>query len=103
MEAASAIPGHSISIPSSEMPILPAEPDCNPPNLWDDPAVHAANGEVVWWCLHTKPRQEKATARDLRNEGLVYYLPQVVKETRTPKGRKIQSIVPLFMGYMFLK
>ena len=85
------------------MPILPAEPDCNPPNLWDDPSIHASNGDTVWWCLHTKPRQEKATARQLRDEGLVYYLPQVLKETRTPKGRKIQSIIPLFMGYLFLK
>ena len=90
-------------MPSSVMPILPAEPDCNPPNLWDDPSIHAANGEAVWWCLHTKPRQEKATARELGAQGLVYYLPQVLKETRTPKGRKIQSIVPLFTGYMFLK
>jgi transcription antitermination factor NusG len=85
------------------MPILPAEPDCNPPNLWEDPAIHASNGETRWWCLHTKPRQEKATARDLKASGLVYYLPQVFKETHTPKGRKLKSIVPLFVGYLFLK
>jgi transcription antitermination factor NusG len=103
MELATSVPDHSISTPSSVMPILPAEPDCNPPNLWDDPSIHAANGEAVWWCLHTKPRQEKATARELGALGAVYYLPQVLKETRTPKGRKIQSIVPLFTGYMFLK
>jgi transcription antitermination factor NusG len=98
---ARSIPNHSIS--STAMPILPAEPDCNPPNLWDDPSIHASNGESVWWCLHTKPRQEKATARDLKDQGLVYYLPQVRKESHTPKGRKLQSIVPLFMGYIFLK
>jgi transcriptional antiterminator RfaH len=85
------------------MPILPAEPDCNPPNLWDDPAQLSTNPAAVWWCLHTKPRQEKATARDLRVQRIVYYLPQVVKESHTPKGRKIQSIVPLFTGYIFLK
>ncbi len=60
------------------------------------------NGEAVWWCLHTKPRQEKATARDLRMQEIVYYLPQVVKESRTPQGRKIQSVVPLFPGYVFI-
>jgi len=84
------------------MPILPAEPDCNPPNLWDDQSL-PVDGDVCWWCLHTKPRQEKATARDLRNAGIVYYLPQALKESRTPQGRKIQSIVPLFTGYMFLR
>ncbi len=85
------------------MPILPAEPDCNPPNFGMIRLSIAANEEAVWWCLHTKPRQEKATARELRDQGIVYYLPQVSKESRTPKGRKIQSIVPLFTGYMFLK
>jgi transcriptional antiterminator RfaH len=90
-------------IPSPLMPILPAEPDCNPPNLWEDDASLTFKPDAVWWCLHTKPRQEKATARDLRNQGIVYYLPQVLKESRTPQGRKIQSIVPLFASYMFLK
>jgi transcription antitermination factor NusG len=84
------------------MPILPAEPDCYPPNLWDDPASIEAKEEAVWWCLHTKPRQEKAIARDLRVHGIVYYLPQMLKESRTPQGRKIQSVVPLFASYMFL-
>src|SRR5262249_32787860 len=54
------------------------------------------------WCLHTKPRQEKAIARDLRVQRIAYYLPQVVKESRTPQGRKIQSVAPLFASYMFL-
>ncbi len=84
------------------MPILPNEPDCHPANLWDHSDSLLNQGEAVWWCLHTKPRQEKATARDLRNQEIVYYLPQVLKESRTPQGRAIQSIVPLFPGYVFL-
>jgi transcription antitermination factor NusG len=84
------------------MPILPAEPDCFPPDLWENPASIEAKEEAVWWCLHTKPRQEKAIARDLRVHGVVYYLPQMLKESRTPQGRKIQSVVPLFSSYMFL-
>ena len=56
----------------------------------------------AWWCLHTKPRQEKATARELRERGVVYYLPQAVKESRTPQGRQIHSVMPLFAGYVFL-
>jgi transcriptional antiterminator RfaH len=58
--------------------------------------------EGVWWCLHSKPRQEKAAARDLRQLGLTYYLPQALKEDRTPQGRKIRSVIPLFAGYLFL-
>jgi transcriptional antiterminator RfaH len=83
------------------MPILPAEPDCFPPDLWDAYDSLSARPEAVWWCLHTKPRQEKSTARNLRDQGISYYLPQSVKESRTPQGRKIRSFAPLFAGYLF--
>ena len=85
------------------MPILPREPDCYPSNLWEDSASDSGSDECTWWCLHTKPRQEKAIARELREAEVAYYLPQAKKERRTPQGRRIESIVPLFPGYMFLK
>jgi transcription antitermination factor NusG len=94
--------GHATLGCALTMPILPVEPDCHPSNLWDEAASLPVKAEGVWWCLHTKPRQEKATARDLREKGVVYYLPQVVKESRTPQGRKLKSVVPLFAGYLFL-
>jgi transcription antitermination factor NusG len=83
------------------MPILPAEPDMYPSDLWQgvDPEC---DSDQRWWCLHTKPRQEKATARLLRSKRVTHYLPQVVQESRTPGGRKIRSIIPLFTGYLFL-
>jgi len=83
------------------MPILPAEPDMFPANLWDG-ALTQADPEFRWWCLHAKPRQEKATARHLRNKHITHYLPQVMHESRTPGGRRIRSILPLFTGYLFL-
>ena len=82
------------------MPILSAEPAIHPANLWEDQA--RAGDDRLWYCLHTKPRQEKATARDLLARDLAFYLPQVVRETRTPAGRKIRSVLPLFGGYLFL-
>src|SRR3954468_5851544 len=85
------------------MPILPAEPDFYPPDLWETPrSTSHGKGEAVWWCLHAKPRQEKATGRELRKLGLTFYLPQVLKEDRTPQGRKTRSVIPLFPGYLFL-
>lgn len=84
------------------MPILPSEPDYYPPELWDAGTCAAQRPEAVWWCLHTKPRQEKAMARELRHLRLSFYLPQVMKEDRTPQGRKIRSIIPLFTSYLFL-
>jgi transcription antitermination factor NusG len=83
------------------MPILPAEPEINPPNLWDVRATAWAQ-ERLWWCLHTKPRQEKAVARDLKVQGVPFYLPQVVNEAHTPQGRKTRSVLPLFTSYLFL-
>jgi transcription antitermination factor NusG len=83
------------------MPILPAEPDLYPLGLWDGVRAEDDN-ERRWWCLHTKPRQEKASARHLFGRRIAYYLPQVVQESRTPGGRKIRSIIPLFQGYLFM-
>ena len=83
------------------MPILPAEPQLHPPDLWAHDA-DASGPDRRWWCLHTRPRQEKATARFLRGRGIAHYLPQVVQEGRTPAGRATRSVLPLFPGYLFL-
>lgn len=101
------------------MPILPAEPAIFPSDLFHDgpktvdssPVNGNGNGngdgehdeKPRWWCLHTKPRQEKATARYLRERNLAHYLPQITRESHTPGGRKIRSVVPLFPSYLFLK
>jgi transcriptional antiterminator RfaH len=83
------------------MPILPAEPAVYPPDLWQAEGLLAGNGRT-WWCLHTKPRQEKAVARELTVQRIPFYLPQVVHEDRTPQGRKTRSVIPLFTSYLFL-
>jgi transcription antitermination factor NusG len=83
------------------MPILPAEPDMYPEDLWEGDAGRD-DADRRWYCLHTRPRQEKATARDLRARRVAFYLPQIVREDRTPAGRKTRSILPLFGGYLFL-
>jgi len=83
------------------MPILPVEPEMYPDTLWDGERV-GNEDDRRWWCLHTKPRQEKMLARVLRARGVAHYLPKVTQTTRTPGGRKIQSTVPLFPGYLFL-
>jgi len=85
------------------MPILPAEPELYPDDLWsrEEPSARIT-GDQRWWCLHAKPRQEKATARYLHSRGIPFYLPMVAREGRTPSGRKTRAIVPLFSGYLFL-
>lgn len=83
------------------MPILPSEPDRYPPDLWTG-TPPAADAGRRWWCLHTRPRQEKVTARHLRSRGLTFYLPLHEQTGRTPGGRVRRSFPPLFPGYVFL-
>jgi len=53
-----------------------------------------------WWVLHTKPRQEKALARDLCHRGLDYFLP-LTTATRRCGRRWARRLLPLFPGYLF--
>jgi transcription antitermination factor NusG len=79
------------------MPILPAEPDRYPADLFD---VAAGVGRA-WYVLHTRPRQEKALARRLHAAGAPHYLPAVRRRCRI-RNRVINAYVPLFPGYLFL-
>ncbi len=83
------------------MPILPAEAEMYPEDLWEE-VIRAIETDRRWFCLHTRPRQEKATARDLQAARIPFYLPLIVREERTPGGRKFRSILPLFGSYLFL-
>jgi transcriptional antiterminator RfaH len=80
------------------MPILPAEPDVYPPGLFEGTATM---GERAWWVLHTKPRQEKALARQMYQAGVPFYLP-LLQRKNLIRGRLMQSCVPLFTSYLFL-
>ncbi len=54
-----------------------------------------------WWIAHTKPRQEKALARDIANSSGSYFLP-MFEATRRSKGRSWKAVLPLFAGYVFI-
>jgi transcription antitermination factor NusG len=79
--------------------ILAAEPDLVPGDLFDGPAP--ADGRA-WWLAHTKPRQEKALARDLVTAGVSFYLPCVPHRTRV-RTRVLTAYAPLFPGYAFVR
>jgi transcription antitermination factor NusG len=56
-----------------------------------------------WWVVHTRPRNEKALALDLRARRIFHYLPLCVRSTRSKNtGRVSRSLVPVFPGYVFL-
>ncbi len=81
------------------MPLLPAEPCCFPPELFQSPDP---GEEMKWWILHTRPRTEKALARSLLAHEIPYFLPTHEKSVRV-RGRLQTSHHPLFPGYVFLR
>jgi transcriptional antiterminator RfaH len=81
------------------MPVLAEEPDCFPPDLFN---VTPPVDPRLWWVAHTRPRQEKAVARQLLTAALPYYLPCQRKRIRVG-GRVLTSTVPLFAGYVFVR
>lgn len=81
------------------MPILEAETSVFPDNLLTELALES--GSRRWWAVYTKARQEKAFARHLVGMGVPFYLPLVAKDNLI-RGRRVQSHIPLFGGYVFL-
>jgi transcriptional antiterminator RfaH len=83
------------------MPLLPLEPYLYPDDLLGNPA-HGADGLACWWVLHTKPRAEKALARQLLARQLPFFFPLYHRQWRS-RGRLQSSYLPLFPGYVFLR
>jgi len=54
-----------------------------------------------WRVVYTKPRQEKALARQLLCHDIAFYLPLIPKENLIRK-RRVRSFLPLFNGYLFM-
>jgi transcriptional antiterminator RfaH len=82
------------------MPVLPLEPFVYPNDLFDRaPELEPASRQ--WWVLHTRPRAEKALARQLLQHGISFFLPLFQRE-RPFRGRLVTSHLPLFPGYVFL-
>ncbi len=71
----------------------------NPPARHPDRPIGEAEG--AWWIAKVKPRQEKALAFDLLDNGTEYYLPMYKKVTRRRDNNKQRkSILCLFPGYV---
>jgi transcription antitermination factor NusG len=71
--------------------------------LWAEPREAVPdNLPGLWWVAHTRPRNEKALALDLRARRVFHYLPLRLRTTRSKtSGRVSRSLVPVFPGYVF--
>ncbi len=81
------------------MPILAIETSIYPNELLDGAAK---DDERNWCVVRTKARQEKALARELVNRETSFYLPLIPKD-QVIRGRHVQSHLPIFSGYVFVK
>ena len=66
-----------------------------------DLAEDTAADDPRWWLIHTKPRQEKKLAEQLRSLQVPHFLP-VTRCTAMTRGRKRVTRAPQFPGYLFL-
>lgn len=82
------------------MPILHKEPNIFPEDLLENANFAVSNGRR-WWVLHTRPRQEKAIARDLLGRGVPFFLPLIPREN-VIRGKRVRSFSPVFSSYVFL-
>ncbi len=85
------------------MPILAEQesPSLYPDNLLTEPPQSTETEKVQWWVLRTKPRMEKAMARQLRELSVPFYLPLHARNLRS-SGRKFTSYCPVFPSYLFV-
>lgn len=82
------------------MPILSEQVACYPEQLFTQPDVSLEESQRLW-VLHTKPRQEKALAKELLNRRISFFLPMRTNRKRS-RGKTLTSYIPLFAGYVFL-
>jgi transcription antitermination factor NusG len=78
--------------------VLLRETSVHPATLFEE---WPAREDRRWWVLHTKPRQEKALARQLHRMDTPFYLPLLERRSLI-RGRVMTSHVPLFTSYVFL-
>jgi len=81
------------------MPLLELERFISPEDLLELPGDSESTNR--WWVLHTRPRAEKSLVRKLCDRDLSFYLPLHSREWIN-RGRRFQSHLPLFPGYVFL-
>jgi transcriptional antiterminator RfaH len=77
------------------------EPYVAPNDLFFDPAALETDSSG-WWVLHTRPRAEKALARQFTARNLSFFLPLYQHQWRN-RGRLFRAHLPLFPGYIFLR
>jgi len=53
-----------------------------------------------WWVAHTRSRNEKVVARSLLAAEVPYFLPMYTRRS-VRRGRRFESMAPLFPGYVF--
>lgn len=58
--------------------------------------------QLLWYAIHTKPRQEDVAEMNLQNLGLSTFNPKL-KERKIVRGVRQEVIKPLFPSYIFCK
>jgi transcription antitermination factor NusG len=82
------------------MPVLQCEPFIYPSDLFTRSEDGAE--ESQWWVIRSRPRAEKAVARQLLARKHPFFLPTYRRCWRN-KQRQQEAFIPLFAGYLFVR
>jgi transcription antitermination factor NusG len=82
------------------MPTLPEEATSFPEDLFLARNCGWNGSTRSWWALRTKPKQEKAVAREHLARSLPFFLPTTRRLKMGRRGEQA-SYIPLFPGYVF--
>lgn len=58
------------------------------------------DNHTYWFIIHTKPKQEFLTEKNLSMQGIRSYLPVYRKKVKK-RGKRLEVLAPLFSGYLF--
>jgi transcription antitermination factor NusG len=82
------------------MPVVEADATIFPDDLFEATGPRMDDPERRWWVFRTKPRQEKAVAREHLRRSIPFFLPTNCTAPEIRRGKRL-STVPLFPGYLF--
>ena len=57
---------------------------------------------MLWYAVHSKPKQEHRALENLQNQGFEAWLPMLALE-KLRRGRLAQVVEPMFSRYLFIR
>ncbi len=57
---------------------------------------------MLWYAVHSRPKQEQRALENLQNQGYDAWLPMITLE-KLRRGRVTEVVEPMFSRYLFIR